>query len=197
MVDPDSNTLCEGIDAANVINNFFSTIGPKLSNDLPSIPKPYSTTKSTCKDDSFTPISEDKVIGLICDISTYKSSGIKAISSRLLKDALLAIPTQITFLFNLSLNTGIVPDDWKEDKVSPIVKKGDATNVNNLRPITQTPIIGKLLERYVTDHITHFLDSNNLLYAGQGGFRKKHSTIKYALSLVSDVCQAKTNRNIH
>ena len=132
----------------------------------------------------------NKVVTLINSISTNKSSGLKDISSRLFKDALLAIPTQITFLLNLSLNSAIVPDALKEGRVSPIVNKGDATDFNNLRPITQAPIIGKLLERYVTDHIKQYLENNNLLHEGQGGLRQNHSTVKSAYSLVSDVRNA-------
>ena len=194
VVDPETNELRDGVDAANVINDFFASIGSKLSSELPDIQSPYSPQKTNSKIDCFPQISLSKVCSLINSISTYKSSGMKQISSRLLKDALLAIPEQIALLFNLSLNTGIVPEAWKEGLITPIVKKGDATNVNNLRPITQTPIVGKLLERYVTDHITDYLEENKLLYEGQGGFRKKHSTVRSAYSLVSDVCTAKNNR---
>ena len=60
----------------------------------------------------------------------------KLISSRLLKDALFAIPEQIAFLFNMSLTTGIVQEARKEGLITPIVNKGKATNVNYLRRIT-------------------------------------------------------------
>ena len=146
IVDPETNEFCEGIDAADVINKYFATIGSKLASEIPATQRPHTPSQTNCRIERFPPISLSKVGTLINSISTYKSSGIQQISSRLLKDALLAIPEQLVFLFNLSLDTGIVPEAWKEGTVSPIVKKGDATNVNNLRPITQTPIIGKLLE---------------------------------------------------
>ena len=194
VIDPITNNVCEGVEAANVINNFFNTIGPKLSESLPVIQKPNSDLNVACKFDQLPPITEPAVIKLIESINTSKSSCLDKLPSKLLKDALLAIPSQITHLFNMSLITGIFPDAWKEGKISPILKKGNITEVNNLRPITQTPLIGKLLERYVTDHITNYLESNNLLYTGQGGFRKNHSTIKSAFSLISDVCHNKNNK---
>ena len=194
IIDPETGKLCEGVEAANVINDFFNTLGSKISSRLPSIPKPYTAFCTQCKFDNIPPITETEVISLINSISTHKSSCVEKIPSRLLKDALLALPKQITQLFNLSLTTGIFPDAWKEGKITPIPKKGTTDDVNNIRPITQTPIIGKLLERYVTNHVREYLEQNKLLYTGQGGFRKNHSTIKSAFSVVSDICNGKNNK---
>ena len=86
------------------------------------------------------------------------------ISSRLVKDTILAIPKQITYLFNASIKTGMFPDSWKMGRVTPIPKNGDVTNLNNIRPITLTPIIGKLLEKYMNDKVVEFLETNDYLY---------------------------------
>ena len=194
IVDPETGKLCEGVEAANAVNNFFNTLGSKISDSLPSIQKPYTTLNTECKLDNIPLITETEVINLINSISTNKSSCIDKLPARLLKDALLAIPKQITQLFNISLTTGIFPDAWKEGKITPIPKKGNTSNINNIRPITQTPIIGKLLERYVANHVKEYLEKNKLLYKGQGGFRQNHSTIKSIYSVVSDICIGKNNK---
>ena len=42
-----------------------------------------------------------------------------------------------SLLFNMSLNTGQIPDDWKKVRVTPIFKnKGSNTDPNNYRPIS-------------------------------------------------------------
>ena len=115
-------------------------------------------------------------MNLINSIKLYKSSGIRDIGSRLLKDGLSALPEQIKFIFNLSLSKCSIPKSWKEAKVTPIPKKGDMSDINNIRPISQTPIIGKLLEKHVNEQIVTYLEDNKLLYPLQGGFRKKQST---------------------
>ena len=103
-------------------------------------------------------------MNLINSIKLYKSSGIRDISSRLLKDGLSALPEQIKFIFNLSLSKCSIPKSWNEVKVTPIPKNGDMSDINNIRPISQTPIIGKLLEKHVNEQIVTYLEDNKLLY---------------------------------
>ena len=137
-----------------------------------------------------------EVIDLAKNIKTFKSSGMNNISSRLVKDTILAIPEQITYLFNASINTCIFPDSWKMDRVTPIPKNGDVTNLNNIKPIALMPIIGKLMEKYINDKVVEFLETNEYLYKHQGGFRKNKSTIKTIHKLANDIAMA-NNRDEH
>ena len=70
---------------------------------------------------------------------------------------------QFTFVLNLSLKTGIVPDTWKLGTITPIPKSGALNDVNNIRPISLTALPGKLLERHVHTQLVSFLEENNLL----------------------------------
>lgn len=80
-----------------------------------------------------------------------------------------------------------IPSAWKSGVVSPRPKKGDPTNPNNIRPITQTHICGKLLEKVINARLTDYFESNNLFYPGQMGFRKGFSTKLAITKLVSDI----------
>ena len=44
----------------------------------------------------------------------------------------------LEIIYNKSLQTGQVPNDWKEANVAPIFKKGDKHNPYNYRPIWDT-----------------------------------------------------------
>ena len=51
------------------------------------------------------------------------------------------ICSSLTVLFNMSLNTGQIADDWKKARVTPIFKnKGSNTDPNNYRPISATMV---------------------------------------------------------
>ena len=93
-------------------------------------------------------LSIEEVATLVKNINVYKSSGLPDINSRLMKDGFLALTDQLRFIMNLSLQTGIFPDEWKLATVTPIPKTGDLTNVNNIRPISLTALPGKLLEKH-------------------------------------------------
>ena len=64
---------------------------------------------------TFTEVKDD--IGKIKD---GKSAGLEKISNKLLKAAEETIVSSLTYIFNLSINTGIFPDDLKLAKVTPI-----------------------------------------------------------------------------
>ena len=71
----------------------------------------------------------------------------------------------------------ILPTLLKTSKVIPIFKnKGSPMNVSNYRPISLPSNIEKIYEK-VYSRLIAFLDSHNLIYARQFGFRKGHSTV--------------------
>ena len=93
----------------------------------------------------------------------------------------------LEIIFNKSLQTGQVPNDWKEANVAPIFKKGDKHNPSNYRPISLTCIISKCMEHILVSNIMQHLDSNKILYALQHGFRENLSCDTQLLSLFQDL----------
>jgi len=104
----------------------------------------------------------------------------------MLKEAGPIISASLTYIVNLSLTTGIFPDDWKIARVSPIYKDDIKTNPNNYRPISVLPIVGKLIERIVFNQLYGFLMEHDLLADAQSGFRPCHSTLTALLDITDD-----------
>ena len=59
--------------------------------------------------------------------------------------------------------------------MTPIFKKGSKADINNYRPISVLPIIKSIFERHISNCLVDYLESNNLLYNRQSGFRRLHS----------------------
>jgi hypothetical protein len=59
------------------------------------------------------------------------------------------IAPSLTYIFNLSLSTGIFIDDWKNARVNSIYKEGSRRNMGNYRPISILPILSKVFEKEV------------------------------------------------
>ena len=89
-------------------------------------------------------------------------------------------------MFNSSLALGIFPDKWKVAKIIPLFKGGDRASVNNYRPVSLLPMLGKLLEKIVHDRMVTFWEENQFISADQGGFHKGHSTV----STIADLNEA-------
>ena len=60
----------------------------------------------------------------------------------------------LTALFNRSLSTGELPEDWKLGNISPVFKKGSKGAVENYRPISSQ--VSKILESIIRDEVMSF-----------------------------------------
>ena len=70
-----------------------------------------------------------------------------------------------------------MPSAWKIARVTPVLKAGDKTKLENYRPISIVPVISKVVEKWIASLLTDHLNSgNNPLHPMQFGFRKYHST---------------------
>ena len=59
----------------------------------------------------------------------------EGISTSILKDCLLICKLELTYLYNLSLHTGMFPSGWKNSVITPIPKEGNGLLAGNWRPI--------------------------------------------------------------
>jgi len=132
--------------------NFFSDKIHKLQTSLlinristtPHFPPPFTPPNFS----SFTCVTTDEVSKLIfqspdtnCDLDPIPISFLKQCSHILL--------STITNIINLSLFTGIFPDQFKNCSVHPHLKKYnlDKDDLGNYRPIFHLSFLSKLTER--------------------------------------------------
>ena len=55
----------------------------------------------------------------------------------------------ITNIFQLSLDTGTLPSDWRDANISPVFKKGGKHTASNYRPVSLTSVLCKTLEHII------------------------------------------------
>ena len=173
---------------AEEINNFFVDIGENLAKKIGNASN--SKAQDIEENDQhfdLTEVSQQEIITKIKKLSPYKSSGLKDLSSTLVKTTMIALAPEFTHLYNLIINTGIYPDCWKTAVVTPIPKTRTPRTCNELRPISILPLPGKVIEQILHDQIKSFLESTNYLTDCQNGFRKDRSTTKALASLMDEL----------
>ena len=129
-----------------------------------------------------------------------KSSACGPFPTNLLKDCIDILAPFIAHLFNVSLSSGIFPSAWKRAYITSVPKKRkiDASSVRAYRPISNLPVLSKVLERLVSSacQLRFHLGTNNLMPSTQSAYRPHHSTETAILKLSSDILNSLDRGNI-
>ena len=182
---------------ADGFNTYYCSVGPDLSakidkkqSCLPNLPHPLSNLPSVDTTFEIHQINLATVSLLIDSLSNKTSSGTDGISNKLLKYVADPLLKPLQKLINISIQSGIVPQQLKKAKVLPIYKGVDAGSkhlYSNYRPIAILNTIGKVLEKAVECQLRQYFSSNGLFYAGQYGFRPNRNTTQALLDLTSHI----------
>ena len=177
---------------AEGFNKFFCEIGPKLSEKIPPSNKSYKDFLNNHVEENFvfknlnvTDINEKGA-----QIKSKSSSGIDNISSKLLKQVLPVIAEPVVHVFNLSFQTGFIPNELKTARVIPIYKSESEFSFNNYRPISLLPSLSKLLEKLVARQMCGFIEKHKILYELQFGFRRNHNTTQPVIHFLDKIYEA-------
>ena len=132
-------------------------------------------------------ITDAGVRKLMKNLDPSKAPGPDGISPKLLKELADDLSPALTLLFQSSLKTGIVPQDWRTANVTPVYKKGERYRPENYRPISLTSIPCKIMEHIVTSTVMTFAEENNIICNEQHRFRRYHSCESQVLGLVDEL----------
>ena len=154
---------------------------PSLDNDsYPSMPEVTVSTQGVQK--------------LLSKLQPNKATGPDDLAARVLKEFAVEIAPALSCIFQRSLDTGILPEDWRRANISPVFKKGDRTKASNYRPVSLTSICSKVLEHILHSNISDHLDQYNVLCEEQHGFRSKHSCESQLVQTIHDLALAQGSR---
>jgi Reverse transcriptase (RNA-dependent DNA polymerase) len=173
--------------AADVMNKYFASVF--TVEDLMNIPEPVKILKSNSELDILKDIDirEQDVRSKLESLKVNKSPGPDDIHPKLLYELRNELVSPLTNMFNISIKSGEIPQDWKDANVSPLFKKGSKNKPENYRPVSLTSIIGKMLESIVKDHIVNHLNKFNLIKSSQHGFTKGRSCLTNLLEFFETV----------
>ena len=177
-------------DIASKFNDYFTSIGPKLAANIPSVNSTFNSFLKRPLSNSFMlfPTDRYEIENLIMNLKLGKSTGPFSVPINLLKIIKTHVSLPLSYIFNCSFSTGIVPSNLKIAQVVPFNKKGPTSYLSNYRPISLLSVFSKLLEKLMYIRLIDFLNKNNVIFPAQFGFRENHST-SHALILIVDKIQ--------
>ena len=120
---------------------------------------------------------EDTVRDLLLQLDRPKSMGPDEIHPRVLRELAEVIAEPLSIIYQRSLLTGEVPEDWRLANVTPIYKKGCREDPGNYRPVSLTSVPGKIMEQMVLREITRHVRDSRGIRPSQHGFTKGRSCL--------------------
>ena len=89
----------------------------------------------------------------------------------------------LTNILNLSISTGLIPQEWHKAVIISILKVGNGNIGNNWRPISLMCPAAKTLEKFLLPKILKRI----LFHPAQHGFRPKHSTCTALSTITAEI----------
>ena len=165
---------------AEAFNNYFSSVFiNEDKNNIPDIDVALEILPDFVT-------NEDQVKYALKSLDVNKSFGPDLIPPRVLKEGYNELSYVITNLYNKSINSGILPKDWKRATVTAIFKKGSKSEPGNYRPVSLTCILCKILESFIKEKIMNHMNRHSFFADCQHGFRKGRFCVTQLLQVMDD-----------
>ena len=122
-----------------------------------------------------------------------KSLGPKDFPRQIIQEFAIFLALPFTDITNCAIKSGIFPDAYKISEIVPIPKENPPKSLKDLRPISKTPIGGKIIEKMIISELE--TDTKDTLNdPTQYGNTKGSSTTHYLIKL-TDEAHKSTNTN--
>ena len=125
----------------------------------------------------FTPAATNEVL-IIIKKSPNKSYDLDPFPTLLLKSCINQLIFPITTIINLSMQGGVVPRDFKQALVNPLIKKQTLckNDLKNYHPTSNLSFLSKILEKLVANHLHEHIYNHHLSNDLQSAYKRFHST---------------------
>ena len=190
----DGHLLTNDEEMAREFNTYFSNVF--TVEDIDNIPDPaiIHAGENTLTDID---CAEPEVEAKLKELKPDKAAGSDGFLPKVLKAVAGGVVPHLCQIFNRSLTTAEVPQDFRSADVCPIPKKGLLTDTGNYRHISLTFVPGKVLESIIKDRVVNFLETNNLINTSQHGFCQGRSCVTNLLDFYQYVfCECDRSRAV-
>ena len=130
-----------------IFNEHFTSISPSFAENIDNNRCDFSQfVHRVDRSFHFQPVSSSKVYKFLNSLSVCKATGIDKISAKVLKLAVPVVSESLTQIFTKLLVSHVFPTEWKVVQVNALHNRGSRNILDNYRPISILPIVGKVFE---------------------------------------------------
>ena len=140
----DGRTLNQS-ELVKALNVFYASV----NSDIPPLDVTALPAFLPAKEPIPTIQPHEVAMNKLLEIKPFKAQGPDNIPCRILKEFAYELADPVATIFNASLTSTIVPAIWKDSDIIPIPKSQPPTCEDDIRPISLTPGLAKVLEDFV------------------------------------------------
>ena len=142
-------------------------------------------------------VTDEGVAKLLQKLNPNKATGPDMLPARILKELATEISPFLTLIYQKSLESGVIPTNWKSANVTAIFKKGERYKASNYRQVSLTCICCKIQEHIITSNVLKHLDYHQILTDCQHGFRARRSCETQLLTLADELISGLDQKQQH
>ena len=182
-------------DVATHGNNYYRNIAGKMQSKMRRADVDFGLMieENPVHLECFQPITENEIIITLNELKN--NSVLSDIPTKFLKLCHIELSKILCPLYNRCLSEAHYPSILKRAIVTPILKSGDKTKIENYRPISVLPVLNKIFEKLIHNRIYNFFCENNLISDNQYGFMKHRSTSQAIVHVLNKLLPAIRDQN--
>ena len=138
------------------------------------------------------PITCEEINNILVSLKDT-ACGWDSISAVALRLSSQFIVQPLSYICNLSLTEGVIPDQLKLANVIPLYKADDPMLFNHYRPVSLLCVLSKFFEKVMYSRILDFLETFKIIYDNQFGLRKKRSSYMALMILMVKITKSLEN----
>ncbi|CAM4590454.1 unnamed protein product [Lepidochelys kempii] len=170
----------DNLGMAQYLNKYFASIFNKAKEDLRN-----NGSMTNGNEDMEVDITISEVEAKLKQLNGTKSRGPDNLHPRILKELAPEIVSPLARIFNESVNSGVVPYDWRIANIVPIFKKGK--DPGNYRPVSLISVVCKVLEKCLKEKVVKDIEVNGKWDKIQHGLTKGRSCQTNLISFFENV----------
>lgn len=168
-------------------DQLLSSLKQSLQEDPTQPPARYPPYKGPPNPSLDAPFTLQELEAALLKLTRNTTPGNDQIPNKLLRNLDHAEIDHLLDYYNHHWAAGTLPQQWRHADITLVPKPNKPITTANLRPISLTSCVGKLLEHMVLNRLTPYIEDNGYLHTTMFGFRPHLSTQDILLQIKADI----------
>ena len=169
LTNDEGDIIMDDKETAEELNKYFGSVFSQEDvENIPEAPVMFKGAEDQRLENVL--FTREKIIQELEKLHTDKSPGNDEIHPMFLKELREELGEILEHIMEKSMETGEIPQNWRDAVVVPLFKKGNRNEARNYRPVSLTSIVCKIMEKIIKEKMVEHLKAHQVIGNSQHGF---------------------------